>query len=104
MNKHASEPAKDRPEATATTQHDGNEVRVTRFDFAPGAQTGWHKHEYNYVVTPVTDCSMLLELPDGTSQQATLRAGEAYHRAAGVHHNVINDGDRPMTFVEVELK
>jgi quercetin dioxygenase-like cupin family protein len=93
-----------RPQATATGQHEDDRVRVTRFDFAPGAETGWHQHAYDYVVTPVTDCQMLLELPDGTAQHASLVAGEAYHRVAGVRHNVVNDGDEPMTFVEVELK
>lgn len=93
-----------RPQATATNQHDDDRVRVTRFDFSPGAETGWHEHTYDYVVTPVTDCRMLLEMSDGSSQQAALRAGEAYHRTAGAFHNVVNDGDEPMTFVEVELK
>lgn len=96
--------ARSRPEATANQLHDDDRVRVTRFEFAPGEETGWHQHQYDYVVTPVTDCHMLLELPDGTSQQASLAAGEAYHRSAGVNHNVVNAGDRPMSFVEVELK
>ena len=30
--------------------------------------------------------------------------GAAYHRKAGVKHNVINGGIAPMAFVEVEMK
>ena len=26
-------------------------VRITRFDFDPGQETGWHVHEHNYVIT-----------------------------------------------------
>ena len=90
--------------ATATVVIDNARVRVTRFDFEPGAETGWHIHGYDYVVTPVTDCTLLLEDPDGTSRTVTMLAGVAYNRMEGVHHNVINGGDKPMTFVEVELK
>jgi beta-alanine degradation protein BauB len=90
--------------ATTTTLVDDNRVRVTRFDFEPGAETGWHTHGYDYVVTPVTQCVMLLEEPNGTSRSVTMEAGVAYRRKEGVHHNVVNGGDKPMTFVEVELK
>lgn len=90
--------------AVATQIHDDDRLRITRFDFAPGSETAWHTHEFDYVVTPVTDCSMLLELPDGTTQEAEVKAGEAYHRTSGAEHNVINNGSAPMTFVEVELK
>ncbi|MEJ6397416.1 cupin domain-containing protein [Yoonia sp. 208BN28-4] len=93
-----------RPQAKATQLIDDPRVRVTRFDFAPGAETGWHTHGYDYVITAVTDCAMLLEHPDGTSTQTTVTAGTAYRRAEGVEHNVVNDGDAAMTFVEVELK
>ncbi|MGB8622140.1 MAG: cupin domain-containing protein [Paracoccaceae bacterium] len=91
-------------EAEATQLIDDDRVRVTRFDFAPGAQTGWHRHELDYVITAITDCHMRLEDPDGTTRDVTVPAGSAYRRAEGVEHNVINAGDAPMAFVEVELK
>lgn len=93
-----------RVKATATLLVDDDRVRVTRFDFAPGAETGWHRHEYDYVVTPVTECRMLLEEPDGASREVAMPAGAAYCRMEGVEHNVINVGSKPMTFVETELK
>ena len=93
-----------RPQAIATQLHDDQRTRITRFDFAPGAETGWHEHELDYVVTPITDCNMVIELPDGTTQEAAVGAGEAYRRDKGANHNVVNDGAEPMSFVEVELK
>ena len=33
-----------RPACTATLLLDDDRVRVTRFDFGPGAETGWHRH------------------------------------------------------------
>lgn len=94
----------ERGEATATQMIDDERVRVTRFDFEPGAQTGWHTHGMDYVITAVSDCEMMLEHPDGTNTQVFVAAGTAYRRDQGVEHNVINAGKAPMSFVEVELK
>ena len=91
-------------QAIATVMIDDDRVRVTRFDFAPGAETGWHRHSMDYVITAVTDCHMRLEQPDGTAKDVTVPAGTAYRRDEGVEHNVINAGTEPMSFVEVELK
>lgn len=93
-----------RQPATATLLADDDRVRVTRFDFAPGEETGWHVHGHDYVITPVTECRMLLEEPGGATREVTMAPGAAYRRAAGVEHNVINAGPAMMTFVEVELK
>ena len=93
-----------RPAASATILVDDERVRVTRFDFVPGAETGWHIHGHDYVVTPVTQCEFLLEEPGGNTRSASMGPGEAYRRPVGVEHNVINGGDKPMSFVEVELK
>ena len=93
-----------RPPAVATTLIDDLEVRVTRFDFAPGAETGWHRHGLDYVITALTDCAMLLEEPGGGSREVLVTAGSAYRRDAGVEHNVVNGGTAPMSFVEVELR
>ena len=93
-----------RPACTATQMIDDARVRVTRFDFAPGAETGWHRHAMDYVITAVTDCHMLLEEPGGGERRVLVPAGTAYRRAEGVEHNVINAGNLLMSFVEVELK
>ena len=98
------EPLRCRPPAVATIQLDDANLRVTRWDFEPGAETGWHRHGMAYVVVPVTDGSLLLELPGGETATASLTAGVAYARAAGVEHNVVNAGAAPLSFVETELK
>ena len=79
-------------------------VRVTRFDFEPDQETGWHIHEYDYVITAITDCFMRLQHPDGTETESEVAAGNAYIRDAGVHHNVINISDKKMSFIEIEFK
>ena len=91
-----------RPEAKATQMIDDERTRVTRFDFAPGAETGWHTHEMDYVITTLTDCQMQLEHPDGTVTDNNVAAGSVYKRTAGTRHNVINAGTQDMAFIEVE--
>lgn len=97
-------PLRCRPPAVPTVQVEDDKVRVTRWDFEPGAETGHHRHGWLYVVVPVTDGRLLLEFPDGTTGTAELKAGVAYHRPAGVEHNVVNAGDAHLAFVETEVK
>lgn len=89
--------------ATATVQEDNDKVRVTLWRFAPGANTGWHRHEFDYVVVPVTDGRLRL-LAEAGDSEAELRAGESYFRRAGVAHDVINAGEGDLAFVEIEMK
>jgi len=92
-----------RERAVPTVQIDNAAVRVTEWRFAPGAATGHHRHEYEYVVVPMTTGKLLLEEPEG-KRYAQLTAGQSYTRPAGVEHDVINDNAFPFVFVEIELK
>jgi len=78
-------------------------VRITRFDFEPGQETGWHVHEHDYVITAITDCLMMVQHPDGTQTRSEVQAGSAYSRDSGVRHNVINDSKGRMSFIEIEI-
>ncbi|MBA4799230.1 MAG: cupin domain-containing protein [Rhizobiales bacterium] len=89
--------------AIPTVVLDDAVTRITRWDFEPGAATGHHTHGLGYVVVPLTDCHFLIEDAAG-ERRVTSKAGEAYRREAGVEHNVINGGDQPMSFVEIEYK
>lgn len=93
-----------RPACTATPLLENDQVRVNRFDFAPGAETGWHVHEMDYVIVTLTECHLRLELPGGQTSDSVVAPGQSYTRPGGTEHNVINGGTAPMAFVEVELK
>lgn len=82
---------------------DNDSVRVTRWRFAPGAATGWHRHEYDYVIVPLADGTLRLVEPDG-ERVSELKTGEPYFREAGVEHDVVNATGRDYSFVEIELK
>jgi quercetin dioxygenase-like cupin family protein len=90
--------------AVPTVQVDNERARVTEWRFAPGAATGWHRHEYDYVVVPQVSGRLKLVGPDGKASHADLTAGVSYFRNAGVEHDVINDSGHEFWFVEVELK
>jgi quercetin dioxygenase-like cupin family protein len=92
-----------RPQARSTVLVEDGRVRVTRWDFEPGAETGWHRHGMDYLVIPMTECAFLLEEKEG-ERRVDVAAGAAYRRDTGVEHNVVNGGDRPMAFIEVEMK
>lgn len=92
-----------RPKAEPTVQIDNERVIVTEWRFAPGAETGWHRHGHDYVVVPLTDGKLLLETPDG-EREAQLMTGVPYFRNEGVEHNVVNANDFEFVFVEVEVR
>ena len=90
-------------QASSTLQIDNARTRVTEWRFAPGAATGHHRHEYDYVVVPLTTGQLKLVGPEG-SESFTDLAGVSYFRNAGVEHDVINANDFEFAFVEIEFK
>lgn len=90
--------------AIPTVQVDNARVRVTEWRFAPGAHTGYHRHEYDYVVVPQTTGQLRMVGPDGAETFADLIAGSSYFRPAGVEHDVFNAHDGEFVFVEVEIR
>jgi len=90
--------------ARPTVQVDNDRTRVTEWRFAPGAATGYHRHEYDYVVVPRTTGQLRMIGPDKAETTSELTAGRSYFREAGVEHDVINANDFEFVFVEVEFK
>ena len=92
-----------RAKAVPTVKIDNAEVRVTEWRFTPGAHTGHHRHEYPYVVVPLTTGALTITGAAGDST-AQLTAGDPYFRPAGVEHDVVNASATPFAFIEIELK
>jgi len=70
---------------------------------AVGAHTGWHRHEFDYVVVPLMD-GVLSAVNGQGEHRSELKAGVSYFREAGVEHDVVNAGAREFAFIEVEIK
>jgi beta-alanine degradation protein BauB len=92
------------PTARPTTTADDDRVRITTWTFGEGEDTGHHRHEYDYIVVPVTGGTFEITEPDGTTRQMAQEAGVAYLGHAGTEHNVTSRSGRTAVFVEVELK
>jgi len=90
--------------ATPTVMIDNDRTRVTEWRFAPGAATGFHRHEYDYVVVPQSTGKLKLVDSEGNATFGDLTQGIPYFREAGVEHDVINANDFEFTFVEIEFK
>jgi beta-alanine degradation protein BauB len=93
-----------RAAANPVVHIDDDRFRVTEWQFAPGAETGWHRHGHDYVIVPLCDGQLVLDLPGGQKATASLTQGVPYSRREGVEHNVTNGSDSaPLAFLEVEV-
>ena len=89
--------------AIPTVQQDDSTLRITRWDFEPGAVTGWHRHGWPYFVVMLTDG--VLQIHDGGKiTDVPLVKGQSYMRSSGVEHDVMNGSAHPIAFVEIEVK
>lgn len=89
--------------ATGTKQIETDRLVVTEWSFEPGSHTGWHVHQMDYVVVPVTTGELAIQTREGRTT-AALETGRSYAREAGVEHDVINTNNFPFRFIEIELK
>ena len=69
--------------AVPTVQQDDATVRITRWDFAPGATTGFHSHGWPYFVVMLTDAVMKVEVGSEVTE-VRLAAGQSYQRPPGI--------------------
>lgn len=90
--------------AVPTILIENERTRVTEWRFKNrGDNTGWHRHEYDYVVVPLFDGQ--LEINTGADELtiAQMQNGVPYFREIGVEHDVINGNDFECAFVEIEF-
>ena len=92
-----------RPKAVSKLLEENARVIVTEWRFAPGAETGWHRHAHDYVVVCLTSGKLLAETSTG-NMETELQFGQSYARPVGVEHNIVNSGDKEFAFIEVEIK
>ncbi|MCB0055648.1 MAG: cupin domain-containing protein [Caldilineaceae bacterium] len=90
--------------ACGTVLIENARTRVTEWRFAKrGDNTGWHRHEYDYVVVPLFDGALELHEPGDVRRVVELKSGVPYFRETGVEHDVINANDFECAFVEIEF-
>ena len=91
--------------ARAVVNLEDDRVRVTTWTFdAAGATTGGHRHEFDYLVVPVTGGTFRVIDTRGGEREMNQVAGLPYLGTAGTEHDVVNATDAEAVFVEIELK
>ena len=77
--------------AQARTDIDDERIRITTWTFVDdGDNTGWHVHEYDYIVVPVTGGRFAVTDPDGATHELTQHAGSPDLGSIGTEHDVAN--------------
>ena len=88
---------------TLTELDDDDRVRIIEQRIPPGGSTGFHRHEYDYVVVPTSNGELISRGKDG-DRIAKLELGVPRINRAGIEHEVVNEGDSTVTSIEIELK
>lgn len=91
------------PAAKVEVVEDGARVRIVRYVLPAGGRTGWHQHALDYVIVPYDDCRLRVDTASGPVD-AEMKRDQPYFRAKGAEHDVVNVLDRPISFLEIELK
>ena len=82
---------------------DNDEVRVTEWRLSPGAAMERRYHQSDAITVSLT-CGRLRVVQAKDESILTMLPGQIIARKAPCETRVINDGNEPVEFVEVELK
>ncbi len=96
--------ADDRTAAPHVILHEDDNSRIIHYVIKPGEQTGWHKHEYDYVVVRLSDGTLTSNFADGTRKDFVYAAGTTSTYKAPVEHNAVNTGNTDIVGYEIEFK
>ena len=80
------------------------QMRIYRYELAPGAGSAQHTHARPYLLVAATDMNLRMTSPDGGSMAHPVKAGELHWVETAVTHTFFNDGQQSGVLVEFELK
>jgi len=84
--------------------HEDDKTRITQYRLEPGEQTGWHIHEYDYVVMHQSEGKLTSHFADGTSAVFSYKPGGASAYSAPFEHNAVNTGSVTVSGFEIVYK
>ncbi len=96
--------ASDRKVAVPTLEHENEDTVVWRFKLRPGEQTGWHRHENDYLTVQLSHGRLHLDFADGSAMDIDYKPGATRYIEAPVEHNAYNAGDVDIEVLEIEYK
>ena len=77
-------------------------VRVLRWNVGPGEKVPIHEHPASISI-PLSGGRVKFTLPDGTTRETEVEAGQVIWREPGSHASQ-NVGDQPHELIQIELK
>ena len=83
-------------------EHEDDQVRVLRIKYEPGDKSVMHGHPASIGVS-LTDLHARFELPDGSTEELNMEAGQVMAFPEG-EHLPENLSDQPMEAILIELK
>lgn len=91
--------------AVPATIIDNDQIRVTTWTFdQDGVATGQHRHDFDYIVVPITGGTFSVTDADDSVHEMIQVAGMPYFHSAGVIHDVTDTSGQKAVFVDIELK
>lgn len=104
LTRKTAEELGDAPLARHNLLLENDRTRITQWIFAPGDQTGWHRHEWDYVTVQQSAGHLLLCAPDGGERRVDYEDGRTVAWTAPIEHNAINTSDVEVRVLEIEYK
>lgn len=83
---------------------ENDEIIVTHWVFKPGEQTGWHRHEMDYMPIQLSEGRLRFEFPDNSTRDVDYVPRTTSVVKAPLEHNAINVSDIEMVALEIEFK
>jgi len=85
---------------------DNETTRITLHRIEPGENSGWHRHEHNYVGYHFQSSEVEVDRTDGKDGVMRSQEGVAtfYDVGEGFEHNVTVKGDSALVALEIEYK
>lgn len=90
--------------AEFTILFEDDKTKITSWRFDPGAETGWHEHDVDYVTIQKSGGRLKLESDTGDVKFVDYKMDHAAGYAAPIRHNATNISDEEVRVIEIEYK
>jgi len=81
-----------------------NKTKITSWKFAPGTETGWHHHNFDYVTIQKSTGRLKLESESGEIKYIDYANDRTAGYSAPIKHNATNVSDEEVRVIEIEYK
>jgi beta-alanine degradation protein BauB len=79
-------------------------VRIWSIKLDPDQRQPWHKHDFPYVIVPMTEGKNIMYFEDGREKETNEKVGGVLWREAGAPHELLNVSDWQYRNILIEIK